>query len=237
MQNRLMNIVADRSPRDGAVAMGAAWLAFVAALPFAESDGVDLAYMLIGGLIGAGLVVTGYAAASRLRPMRPRESSGRVRLAVLAIASGAALGIANLAANFGMAAADPALDQALRERLTTISPWTSMFAAPLFEEVAYRLFFLSVLAWIVARFTKNPRTIFVVAMLISAVVFGMMHLDRPMPDDASLAFLYSTGIVAKTAAASFLLAWIFWRWGLPHAILAHAAANATHELLSPLVFG
>jgi hypothetical protein len=86
MQNRSLSIVADRSPRDAAVAMGAAWLAFLAALPFFESGGVDLADMLIGGLIGAGLVVAGYAAAWRLRPIPPRQGSERLRLALLAIA-------------------------------------------------------------------------------------------------------------------------------------------------------
>jgi membrane protease YdiL (CAAX protease family) len=237
MQKRSLSIIVDRSPPEAAVAMGAAWLAFLAGLALFESGDVDLADMLIDGLIGAGLVVTGYAAASRLRPMPPRQDRERVRLAVLAIASGAAYGIANLAANLGLAAADPAIGQVLGERITTMSIWQTAVAAPLYEEVVYRLFFLSVLAWIVARFTRNPRTIFLVAMIVSAVAFGMVHLIRPMPDDASAVFLYSIGIVVKNTAAGLLFNWLFWRWGLPYAMLAHAAANAAHQLVAPLFFG
>jgi hypothetical protein len=237
MQKRSLNVVVDRSRRDAALAMGAAWLAFVVALPSFEGGDVDLAYMLIGGMIAAGLVVTGYAAASRLRPLPPRQGSERVRLALRAIAFGAAFGIANLTANVGLAAADPAIHQVLRERITTMPLWKTAGAAPLLEEVAYRLFLVSVLAWIVARFTKNPRTIFLVAMLVSAVGFGLVHIIRPMPGDASVALLYATGIVVKTSAAGILFTWIFWRWGLPYAMLAHGAANAAHQLVAPLFFG
>lgn len=231
-----MNIVVDRSPRDAAVAIGAAWLALLAALPFFEAGRTDLGGMLIGGLMGAGLIVAGFAAASRVRPMRSREGRERVRLALLAIASGAALGVVNLAANVGMAAAHPTLDQLLRERFAALSPWATTFAAPVLEEIAYRLFFLSVLAWLVARFTKNPRAIFLVSLGVTALVFGVMHLFRPMPDQASVALLYGAGIVLKIGAVSLLLGWLFWRWGLPYAMLAHAAANAAHELLDPLFF-
>jgi hypothetical protein len=237
MQQRSLNAVVDRSPRDAAVAMGAAWLAFVVALPAFESDPVDLAYMIVGGGIAAGLVVTGYAAASRLRSLPPRQGGERVRLALRAIALGAAFGIANLAANVGLAAMDPAIDQALRERITTMPLWKTAGAAPLLEEVAYRLFLMSVLAWIVARFTKNPRTIFLVAMLVASVGFGLVHVIRPMPGDASVALLYAAGIVVKTSAAGILFTWIFWRWGLPYAMLAHAATNAAHQLVAPAFFG
>lgn len=219
------------------MALAAAWVAFLVALPYAESDGVELAYMLIGGVMGAGIVLVGFAAASRLRPMRPRSGSERARLAVWAIAAGALLGVANLGANVAMAAADPTLDRLLGERIATITPWMSVFAAPILEETAIRLFFLSALAWLVARFTRNPRTIFLVALGLTALVFGVMHLNRPMPDQASLALLYSAGIVLKTAGAALLFGWLFWRRGLPYAMLAHAAANGAHELLAPFFFG
>jgi Type II CAAX prenyl endopeptidase Rce1-like len=231
VQNRSLSIIAGRSPLDAAVAMGAAWLAFLAA-PLFAGDGVGLAHVLMGTV----LVVAGYAAASRVRPLPPRKGGERVRLGLLAVAFGAAYGIANLGVNVGLAAADPAIHQVLHERITTMPLARTTVWAPLFEEVAYRLFFLSVLAWIVARFTKNPRTIFLVATVVSAVGFALVHLIRPMPGDASMALLYSTAIVVKTTAAGLLFNWIFWRWGLPYAMLAHAAANAAHQLVSPVFF-
>jgi hypothetical protein len=236
MLNRLSRLVVDRSPREAAVAIGAAWLAFLSALPFAESDGVDLAYMLIGGAIGAGIIVTGFAAASRVRPLRQKHGAESFRRGAMAIALGAASGVVNLGINLALAA-HPAIGPLLRERFVTLSPWQTSFAAPVLEEIAYRLFFLSVLAWIVGRFVRNPRTAFWVAMGLTAVFFGAMHLFRPMPEQGSAALLYSVAIVVKTGGMSLLFAWLFWRRGLPHAMLAHSAANAAHELLDPLLFG
>jgi membrane protease YdiL (CAAX protease family) len=232
-----LNIVTDRSPRDAAAAIGATWIVFLLALPFAESDGVDLAFMLIGGLMGAGIIVTGFAAASRVRPLPPRDNRERVRLGALAIAAGAAMGLANLGVNVAMGAAHPSIHQALSERLTTVHLGRAMFAAPVLEEIAFRLLFLSVLAWVLTRLTKKPRISVLLAMGATAVFFGAVHLDRPMPDEASLAQLYSIGIVVKTAGMGLVLGWSFWRWGLPYAILLHSAANAAHLLVDPLFFG
>jgi membrane protease YdiL (CAAX protease family) len=237
MQNRSFNIVADRSPREGAAALGATWILFLLALPFTESDGVDLASMVIGGLIGAGVIVTGFAAASRCRSLPPRDNRERVRLGALAIAAGAAMGLANLGVNVAMGAAHPSISQALSERLATVPAERAMFAAPVLEEIAFRLFFLSVLAWVLTRLTKKPRIGFLLAMAATAVFFGSVHLDRPMPDEAWLAQLYSIGIVVKTGAMGLVLGWSFWRWGLPYAILLHSAANAAHLLVDPLFFG
>jgi len=69
----------------------------------------------------------------------------------------------------------------------------------------------------------------------TAVFFGAVHLDRPMPEEASLALLYSIGIVVKTAAMAVVLGWSYWRWGLPYAILLHSAANAAHALIDPVL--
>jgi hypothetical protein len=236
MENRLSKLVVDRSPTDAAVAIGLAWIAFLVALPLFESDDVDFAYMLIGGLFGAGFVVTGFAAASRVRPLQPASGMERVRRGGLAIAFGAAAGIVNLGVNVALAA-HPAIGPLLRDRFVTLSPWQTSFAAPILEEIAYRLFFLSVLAWIVSRFTRDPRTVFWVSMGLTAVFFGVMHLFRPMPEQGSATLLYGTVIVVKTGGMSLLFAWLFWRRGLPYAMLAHSAANAAHELLDPLFFG
>ena len=52
------------------------------------------------------------------------------------------------------------------------------------------------------------------------------------------------GLLAVAAAwAAFMtglfappLGWVFWPWGLPYSMLAHAAANAAHLFLQRLVF-
>jgi membrane protease YdiL (CAAX protease family) len=197
--------------------MGACWLIFLLALPFTEKDGVDAASMVIGGLMGAGIIITGFAAAARCRPIPARDGRERVRLGALAVTVGAAMGIVNLGVNVVMGAAHPAIRQVQDERFTTVPPLRAIFAAPVFEEIAFRLLFLSVLVWVLTRLTKRPRASFLLAMGVTAVLFGAVHLDRPMPDDASLALLYSIGIVVKTSAMGLVLGWSFWRWGLPYA--------------------
>jgi membrane protease YdiL (CAAX protease family) len=203
MHKRLSNLIADRSPGQAALAVGACLFGWMVALPFTEPEPVDFLYMLNGLLIGTALIVAGFAAAPRLRPLPAKQGAERARAALLAVGSGAAFGLLNLAVNLGTAAVHPELERLLRERFVTISPWTSVFAAPILEEIAYRLVFLSVLAWIVARFVKEQRTVFLIAMGATAFVFGAMHLDRPMPDQASLALLYGTVIVLKIGDSAF----------------------------------
>jgi hypothetical protein len=111
-----------------------------------------------------------------------------VRLALLSLAVGTALGLA-LAANWVIVEAEPRLRALLAERMATLDPLQAVIASPILEEVALRLFFMSALAW-----------------------------------------------VTKYTLAGVPLGWVFWRWGLPYAILCHAAANATHLALQGRVF-
>jgi hypothetical protein len=55
------------------------------------------------------IVVLGFAAASRRRLLPQRSHKHRVRLVFLSIAVGGAMGLVNLAANWAITEADPAL--------------------------------------------------------------------------------------------------------------------------------
>jgi len=104
------------------------------------------------------------------------------------------------------------------------------------EEIAFRLFLMSVVAWIAARFLNKPRTVFLTALIVSAFLFAVPHLlGRSLPTDSALA-LYASGVVVKSGVAGLVLGWIFWRWGLPYAMLCHFAANGLHKVFEPMVF-
>ena len=231
-----LDAIVDRSRKEAAIAVGAAWTAFLIALLFAGNDVSDLASFVIGGCIGAALVFVGFSAASRCRPMHRRPNAQRARIALLSLALGAGAGVANLGANLALAKADPALHAVMVERITNVEPLMGLVAAPVVEEIALRLFFMSVVAWGVSRFTTRPGPIFWIALGVSAVVFALLHLDRPFPADPTLAALYGVALVLKYSLLSLVLGWIFWRWGLPYAIFCHFAANATHLLLQPMLF-
>lgn len=218
------------------MAMSAAWTAFVMALPVLEPEFRQPGELLVGALGAALLIIVGFALASRVRPMSSRSEHERLRLLAWSLGLGALFGITNLTVNLGLASLDPTIHQLLGERFSRISPWTSLFAAPVVEEMVFRLLLLSAVAWVVAQFVKDSRVVFWTALAVSALVFGVLHVLRPVPTGPDLAWIYGTGVALKSGLAGFLLGWIFWRWGLGYAITGHFAANAAHLMLEPLVF-
>jgi membrane protease YdiL (CAAX protease family) len=146
------------------------------------------------------------------------------------------LGLANLGANWLIAAANPALRALLVERMTGLAPLIGVVAAPLVEEVAVRLFLMSAIAWLVSRATGRASLAFVVALAGSSLVFALLHLARPVPGDQALANFYRAALIAKYTLAGLPLGWVFWRSGLPYAIVCHVAANAAHLAVQSRVF-
>ena len=218
---------APRSRRDSARAIGAAWLAFMTGL-VAGGDVEDAGSFAIAAGIAALVVTVGFAAAWQCRALPPRSNAQRLRLVLLALVLGIVLGLANLGANWLIAAAHPALRGLLVERMTDLVPLIGVVSAPLVEEVAVRLFLMSAVAWVVSRVANSSTLVFGVALAGSALVFALLHLARPVPGDPALATFYRAALVAKYTLAGLPLGWVFWRWGLPYAVLCHVAANAAH---------
>lgn len=215
----------------------AAWLGFLLAVPFLEGRPLGIEGWIAGGLIGLPLVVLGYLAASRCRPLRERSHSERAKLAAAALLAGVGVGALNLCANLGLAAADPSIRALLQEHFAGPMTWARVASVAVVEEVGCRLFVMSSIAWIAARLVDRPRAVFLTALFGSALVFGVPHLiGRPMPASSGLAALYASGVVLKSTAAGLVLGWVFWRWGLPYAILLHFAANGLHTELEPFLF-
>ena len=232
----LSRVVVDRPAREAALALSAAWLAFLGGQLPAPGEAADPAALLIVAVVGAAIVVVGFAAASRCRPLPRRAPAQRLRPLLLALALGAAAGLGNLAANAGLASLDPGIRAVLVERFARLDAVSAIVRAPLIEEVALRLFVMSSVAWLVARFTASSNRVFWISALLSAVVFARLHLDRAYPLDPAVAWLYAGGLVLKYTLAGLVQSWAFWRWGLPYAIVCHAAVNATHCILEPVVF-
>ena len=229
MSERLNRLVVDRSPKQALVAVISTSMGFVIGLA-AGGEIEDVASMAIAAASGVVIAVLGFAAASRCRPMPARTTADHFRLLGLSLLIGTALGLANLAANWAIAAMHPAFREVLRQRVTTLNPIVGVVGSPLVEEILVRLFLLSVTAWIVLRLTPRRDLAFMVALFVSSVFFALLHLDRQMPQDATLANYYRLVLLIKYTLAALPLGWIFWRWGLPHAIASHVAGNAAHLL-------
>lgn len=218
-----------------ALAIAAAWVAFVAAL-LAGGEVQDLASFAAIAAGGAALVVPGFAAAWRCRTLSQDATRHPARMATLSLVIGLGLGVANLAANWTIAEAHPTFRALLSDRVEALRPVIAVVASPVVEEVGVRLFLMSVTAWVVWLVTKRPALAFAMALVGSALVFALLHLDRPMPADATLANYYRAALLVKYTLAGLPMGWLFWRWGLPSAILCHAAANATHLVLQNVLF-
>lgn len=233
MQSRAVGWTSGLDP----IAVGATWGLFLLALPFLEDQSFGLETLVGVGLVGLPLVVVGFLAASRSRAIPQRDKARRAKLAIGALLTGLGVGAANLGANVALAVADGSIRALLQEHFAEPLPWTRVASVAVVEEVVSRLFLMSVVAWIAARFLSKPHTVFLTALMVSAFLFAVPHLlGRPMPPDSALAALYASGVVVKSGVAGLVLGWIFWRWGLPYAIVCHFAANGLHKVVAPMFF-
>jgi len=149
----------------------------------------------------------------------------------LSLIVGSALGLTNLIANYSVASLDSRIYVRMTEMYARSSAWSGMLATPLLEEIGFRLFLMGGIAWLVSRSTDDRRTVFLVALAVSALVFGPLHLLRP-----PVGLLDAAAVVLKAGGAGLLLGWVFWRWGLPYSIVCHGTTNAIHLLAVPLFF-
>ena len=194
-----------------------------------RNDGSGAILGGLGVLIGVALAL---APVAKYRPLPQRSSMEHLRLALQTLGIGVALGIGNLLVNYGLAVWKSAIYEQMVSRWARFSPSSIVMSGPIIEEIGYRLVLLGGLAWIVARFTNDRRTITFVALGVSSSVFGLAHIFYGGVDDP----LYVVGMAVKSGAGGLLLGWVFWRRGLPYSIACHAAANATHLLLMPVLF-
>ncbi|MCA1671238.1 MAG: hypothetical protein LC799_03210, partial [Actinobacteria bacterium] len=165
----LLGTILDSRHKEAALAVVAAWLAFMIGL--AVDGTVDGPTSFgVAGAVGVVIVVLGFAAASQCRLLPQRSNKHRARLVFLSLAVGAGVGLVNIAANWGITEADPALRALLVERIMAKQPWEVLVAGPITEEVVFRLFVMSVMAWVVYRDRKRAGLAFAIALIGSAAI-------------------------------------------------------------------
>jgi MFS family permease len=244
-----MRWLADRSPRDGAIAIAATCLAFALALCLALPQPLQVGGALLGAAIGAVLIVAAFPAVSRVRPLAARPADQRTRLAALSLLAGAALGAVLVGALVPISRLEPAV----RARFTGRAdepPWRPMALAvesSILEEVVFRLFLFGVAAWaaerLLRRFAGNRwsearRRTWAVAIgvLLSTALFSAAHLPAWLAATKGSVLLVAV-VMLLNGVGALLLAWIFWRCGLPYAMLAHFAGDLVVQLAGPRLLG
>jgi len=113
-------------------------------------------------------------------------------------------------------------------------------SAGITEETLFRLFGLSLLAWLVGlRFHNSdgrPKPIvFWMANLLFALAFGAAHLPTEAAMGLPLNPLVVTSTLVLNGIGGLVFGWLFWTFGLESAMLAHILADIIRHSLIPFI--
>lgn len=114
------------------------------------------------------------------------------------------------------------------------------FSAGVTEEVIFRLFGLSLLAWIgglISRDTEGrPRLIVLwIANILIAVSFGLAHLPATAAVGLPLNALIISRAILLNGIGGVIFGWLYWTFGLESAMLAHFSADIVLHVILVLL--
>lgn len=122
-------------------------------------------------------------------------------------------------------------------------PWQGFlvsFSAGVNEEVTFRLFGLTALAWLgslVFRDSKGRPTLAVLwsANILVAVFFGLAHLPLAISIGMPLTPLFVIRTVVLNGMGGIVLGWLYWTRGLESAMVAHFSADIVLHVILVIV--
>jgi hypothetical protein len=135
----------------------------------------------------------------------------------------------------------PHVPTALRESDARAKLWTRLLASfygGIDEEILMRLFLVSGLAWLLGRFWQNAAGLptdgaFWTAIILASVLFGLGHLPATRALTPITPALVVRAIVLN-GVAGIACGWLYWRYGLEAAMVAHFSADILLHVLGPL---
>jgi hypothetical protein len=171
------------------------------------------------------------------------------RIALVAAVGGVVAGLVIVAADqwvFG-----PPMEALLKASGVTlpasISPpaWQGFLASfygGIVEETLLRLGVLTLLAWLgqfASRTPDNRPTLGVlwIANILAAILFGLGHLPTTALVGIPITPLVVARAVVLNGVIGVFAGWLYWRWGLESAIVAHFSADIILHVLLPLAAG
>jgi Type II CAAX prenyl endopeptidase Rce1-like len=105
------------------------------------------------------------------------------------------------------------------------------------EEIMCRLFLVSLLVWVgarVLRTTHPPAAVYTIAIVIAAVLFGVGHLPI-LSQISEVTPALALQVVGLNALCGITFGWVFWRYGLEHAMVSHFCADLVLHVAAPLL--
>jgi membrane protease YdiL (CAAX protease family) len=125
--------------------------------------------------------------------------------------------------------------------ISQVSGWKAFLASfygGITEEILSRLFFLTLLAWILSGFshTKDQRptkTAMWIAILGSAIVFGLGHLPATLVNNQFSLMILARAIVLNGIPGT-IFGYFYWKRGLESSMIAHFSADLVVHAIFPL---
>ncbi len=107
------------------------------------------------------------------------------------------------------------------------------------EEIQMRLFLFTLFAWLghfVSKSADGQPSLGVMwaAMILAAVVFGIGHLPATSAMGIPLGGIVIVRVIILNMVPGILFGWLYWRFGLTSAILAHFTADILIHVIAPI---
>ncbi len=137
------------------------------------------------------------------------------------------------------------LDQLPPEFLTNgeklLPPWyTKLLYGGITEEILIRWGLMSFFVWCSFRITQQGNgevgsINYVVAIILSALLFGILHLSVAFALSSEITVALVTYIVLGNSMFGLIAGYLYWKRGLESAIVAHMTAHLTMIMLTNLI--
>jgi hypothetical protein len=105
------------------------------------------------------------------------------------------------------------------------------FDAAVLEELIFRLFVVSLVVWICARFMRRNPALWV-GIAVAALAFAAVHLPRWMAGGPSVI----AGVMIVNAIPAVALGLVYTKWGIEAAMLSHFAADVLVHVAGPYLY-
>lgn len=104
------------------------------------------------------------------------------------------------------------------------------FKAGVVEEIANRLFLVSLFVWLGSRFRRDDdgrptKGVYWAAILLAGAIFGWAHVDARL-SQPGVRFWDCVLLMSLTTGLGLYFGWLYWKLGLEWAIFAHFAYDA-----------
>ena len=196
-------------------------------------NGIILAVVILLGMVLARRTDLGFPVVEAWAERKPLPDLKPIIVCGIVLGGAAGLALVLLDALFFVKQLPPTVVS-----MFDIPLWKRLLAGVVYggitEELFMRLFLVSLLVWLLARWWRGADGrpapgAFLTAIVIVAVLFGLGHL----PATAAMTELTQTIVVrglVLNGVAGVIFGWLYWRRGLESAMVGHAAAHLVMQI-------